>query len=508
MRYSGAHRKIRHTGLAALLSALLVLVGVTPASAEGEALPFSDVPEGTQFYTEIMWMRAEGISTGWADNTYRPWEPVNRDAMAAFMYRLAGSPAFDVSDTSPFTDVPEGTQFYTEIMWMRAEGISTGWADNTYRPSEPVNRDAMAAFMYRLAGSPAFDVSDTSPFTDVPERTQFYTEIMWMRAEGISTGWADNTYRPLEPVNRDAMAAFMYRLAGMTQPEQLTITTASLRSGTVGQPYEATLAATGGTTPYTWKTTNLPAGLTLTGNKISGTPTSDGTKNPQITVTDSAGQQRTRTLALKINPYGDVNCDVLKCIALTFDDGPAPYTNQVLDALTASGSRATFFLTGSLIKSRIGEVERMADLGMEIGNHSYDHIYLTEQTPTDLYWQLWDTNYYVRYYTGVSPTVFRPPYGYRNASVDAEAGRQGMAVVLWTDDPFDYEYKANEGHWLREDVVDLASRDAVILLHDDVAATAAALPGIISDLQARGYTLVTVTDIIGNPVAGKLYFDH
>jgi hypothetical protein len=68
------------------------------------------------------------------------------------MYRLAGKPDFTPPVTSPFTDVPAGTQFYKEITWLAAQEISTGWAEGngrTYRPLQPVNRDAMAAFMYR-----------------------------------------------------------------------------------------------------------------------------------------------------------------------------------------------------------------------------------------------------------------------------------------------------------------------------------------------------------------------
>ncbi|MCT9625589.1 S-layer homology domain-containing protein [Pseudarthrobacter equi] len=184
---------------------------------------FSDVSPDTQFSTEIGWMASTGISTGWIEangtRTYRPLSPVNRDAMAAFMYRLAGKPAFTAPAVSPFTDVPVGTQFYREITWLAAQGISTGWDEpngtKTYRPLSSVNRDAMAAFMYRLAKKPAFIPPAASPFTDVPATSQFYQEITWLAAQGISTGWTEpngtKTYRPLQPVNRDAMAAFMYR---------------------------------------------------------------------------------------------------------------------------------------------------------------------------------------------------------------------------------------------------------------------------------------------------------
>ncbi len=183
-----------------------------------ETLGFVDVAEDNQFYTEIMWMAKTGISTGWDDGTYRPLEPVARDAMAAFMYRLAGEPEFTAPATSPFQDVAPDNQFYKEIAWMHAEGISTGWDDGTYRPLDSVNRDAMAAFMYRFAGEPEFTAPGTSPFNDVTPSTQFYREIAWMHADGISTGWDDGTYRPFQPVARDAMAAFMYRLDQNLEP--------------------------------------------------------------------------------------------------------------------------------------------------------------------------------------------------------------------------------------------------------------------------------------------------
>lgn len=118
-------------------------------------MAFSDVPAGTPFHREITWITDVGIATGWGDGTFRPVQPVNRDAMAAFLYRLAEPVGYQPPAESPFTDITPQTQFYKEMAWLAEKGISTGWDDGTYRPWEPVNRDAMAAFMYRL---------DTSPF--------------------------------------------------------------------------------------------------------------------------------------------------------------------------------------------------------------------------------------------------------------------------------------------------------------------------------------------------------
>ncbi|MEV4953699.1 S-layer homology domain-containing protein [Paenarthrobacter nitroguajacolicus] len=172
---------------------------------------FTDVFEGQQFDHQISWMKSTGISTGWPDATFRPLLSVNRDAMAAFLYRLAGQPAFTPPATSPFVDVPTTNQFYKEIAWLASTKISGGWPDKTFRPVEPVNRDAMAAFLYRFSKVTDFEPPATSPFTDVPANGQFYKEIAWLASAEISTGWDDHTYRPVTPVKRDAMAAFMYR---------------------------------------------------------------------------------------------------------------------------------------------------------------------------------------------------------------------------------------------------------------------------------------------------------
>lgn len=177
---------------------------------------FVDFPPRMLFLEEIEWLANSGVTTGWVEpegtRTYRPWQPIARDAMAAFLYRLAGSPSFTAPTTSPFTDVTPTTPFYKEMTWLQAQGITTGYPDGTFRPADPVNRDAMAAFMYRFKGKPAYAAPSTSPFTDVATTDEFFKEMAWLRNSGVSTGWSDGSYRPGEPVMRDAMAAFLYRL--------------------------------------------------------------------------------------------------------------------------------------------------------------------------------------------------------------------------------------------------------------------------------------------------------
>lgn len=174
---------------------------------------FRDVDPSNQFFKEIEWMAERGITTGYSDRTYRPLEPVERGAMAAFFYRMAGSPNYTPPAVSRFKDVPTSHQFYKEISWMADQKITTGWADGTFRPHDSVNRDAMAAFFHRFSNPGWREVPMRNVFTDVSPSTQFASDILWMSRSGITTGYPDGSYRPTAPVNRDAMAAFFYRYA-------------------------------------------------------------------------------------------------------------------------------------------------------------------------------------------------------------------------------------------------------------------------------------------------------
>ena len=190
-----------------------VHVSWTPFGVITEFGRFRDVSAGNPFNADITWMADQGISTGYSDGTYRPVAIVTRQAMSAFMYRLAGEPPFAAPGTPSFTDVTAANAFYAEIEWMADRVISTGYDDGTYRPSAQVTRGAMSAFMYRLAGEPDFIPPANPSFTDVAPDFAFFAEIEWMDAEEITTGYADGTYRAGAGVSRQAMSAFMNRLA-------------------------------------------------------------------------------------------------------------------------------------------------------------------------------------------------------------------------------------------------------------------------------------------------------
>lgn len=180
---------------------------VTTCLAPG---PFPDVAYTHPFCEDIDWLVGEGITNGYPDGTFRPSVGLTRMAMAAFIYRFAGSPAFTPPATPTFTDVGINHPFRTEIEWMKAEGLSNGYVDGSYRPTAPITRMAMAAFLYRLAGSPPFTPPVTATFTDVPPTGAFFLEIEWVSASGLIDGFGDGTFRSTSTVTRARMAAFLH----------------------------------------------------------------------------------------------------------------------------------------------------------------------------------------------------------------------------------------------------------------------------------------------------------
>ena len=197
---------------------------VTPKPNPSPIGPFTDIYSDTPHASDISWLYSTGITTGWpvAEGVeFRPYETVKRCDMAAFLYRLAGSPYYEPTeeDRVKFSDVDDNSPHAKEIWWLASTGISTGFDDGTFRGMDSVARCDMAAFLKRLASYMGGDVYGMAinPFSDVSPSTYHCEEILWMVSSQISTGWIleDGTreYRPLETVKRCDMAAFLHRLS-------------------------------------------------------------------------------------------------------------------------------------------------------------------------------------------------------------------------------------------------------------------------------------------------------
>lgn len=180
---------------------------------------FSDISK-YPFKAEIEWFAQQRITTGYADGTFRPHENLSRAAMAAFLYRLEGSPEYTAPIESRFKDIDQATPFYKEISWLADQKITTGYGDQTFRPWESISREAMAAFLHRYddrnakLGKPSISVADYNvvKFSDT-KNSIFKNDIQWLANAGITKGYADGTFRPYEPIERGAIATYFYRMS-------------------------------------------------------------------------------------------------------------------------------------------------------------------------------------------------------------------------------------------------------------------------------------------------------
>jgi peptidoglycan/xylan/chitin deacetylase (PgdA/CDA1 family) len=199
-----------------------------------------------------------------------------------------------------------------------------------------------------------------------------------------------------------------------------------------------------------------------------------------------------------------------KLLALTFDDGPGPYSDMIMDTLEARGAKATFFMNGYLIKRYPNAVKRMAADGFQVGNHTYDHPFLAKCSAEKIKTEIASTSELITKLTGLKGTgatgfYLRPPYGSYNKDVIAAAG----VPVIWCT--------VDSGDWKYDDSARLVSytssavRDGdIVIMHESHKSTALGLGKLVDKLQSMGYELVTVQELLARrgvtAQAGKIYY--
>jgi peptidoglycan/xylan/chitin deacetylase (PgdA/CDA1 family) len=210
-----------------------------------------------------------------------------------------------------------------------------------------------------------------------------------------------------------------------------------------------------------------------------------------------AAVERTR----KQTPFIRVAGAQIRRVALTFDDGPSPYTQRILDTLKRGGAKGTFFVLGNQLAEHPIPLQRAVAEGHEIADHSWNHADLTTLAPRDVGAQMNDVGRALRRVGIPEPTLFRPPYGAFDQRVLRQAGRRDRLTVMWTVDTGDYE--ATDPKAMADQVLAQASPGAIILMHDgggNRTVTGKALPLIVRGLKRDGYEMVTVSQLLlSNP---------
>ncbi|WP_436841690.1 polysaccharide deacetylase family protein [Streptomyces cyaneofuscatus] len=204
--------------------------------------------------------------------------------------------------------------------------------------------------------------------------------------------------------------------------------------------------------------------------------------------------------------FGRADCRKAKCIALTFDAGPGKDTPELLDILKEKKVHATFFLLGKdHVLKHPDTVRRIQDEGHEVANHTWTHKILTDEKPDAIRAELEKTQVAIEKVTGKKPRLMRPPQGRTDDLVSGISKELGLSQVLWSATAKDYS--TNDSALITKRIVDQASKDGIILLHDIYQGTVPAVPGIIDTLQKDGYTFVTVPELMAPavPEPGTIY---
>ena len=180
-------------------------------------------------------------------------------------------------------------------------------------------------------------------------------------------------------------------------------------------------------------------------------------------------------------------------VALTFDDGPGPYTSTLLDTLQKYHARATFFMVGNRVGSSTSVVKRMKSLRCELGNHSWSHPRMTSLSAAQISSQITSTSNAIYNACSSYPTVCRLPYG-DGAQTTAVLTSLGLPSIYWSLDTRDWANTGNPQHTVNA-VLNSVKNGDIVLMHDIHSASVTAAKTIIPALINKGYQLVTVSQL-------------
>jgi peptidoglycan/xylan/chitin deacetylase (PgdA/CDA1 family) len=185
-------------------------------------------------------------------------------------------------------------------------------------------------------------------------------------------------------------------------------------------------------------------------------------------------------------------------VALTFDDGPGPYTLEILKILKEKNVKATFFAVGKEVKASPDVLQKVVQEGHSIGSHSYTHPQIGRMDLAGIRNELDWSEKNISRITGKHVLLFRSPFGlYTRDIFLKEADKDGYICILWSVDSNDWARPPVKR--IIADVLEKTSTGDIILMHDgggDRSRTVKALPVIIDSLKQRGLSFVTLEELL------------
>lgn len=209
------------------------------------------------------------------------------------------------------------------------------------------------------------------------------------------------------------------------------------------------------------------------------------------------GQKRTESMGGAVavssgeeTPFSQTEAEQKK-VALTFDDGPGPYTERLLDGLKERNVQATFFVLGEKAELCPETIQRMHEEGHVIGNHTYSHTQLNVISCEQALEEVERTNQVIERLTGERPDLLRPPYG---ECRDMMKKNLDMVITLWDVDPLDWCTLHSD--IVAKRVIEDVKENDIILLHDIYETSVDAALEIVDELTEQNYKFVTVDELL------------
>jgi peptidoglycan/xylan/chitin deacetylase (PgdA/CDA1 family) len=222
-------------------------------------------------------------------------------------------------------------------------------------------------------------------------------------------------------------------------------------------------------------------------------------KRAVLTALAVAALAAASTFALSVHATPSQAATCTGYVALTFDDGPSnDHTPALLNALKQNGLRATLFNEGQYAAAYPSQVRAEANAGMWIGNHSYTHPHLIQQSQSQIDSEISRTQQAIANAGGGTPKLFRPPYGETNSTLQSVEARYGLREITWNVDSQDWNNASTAAIVQANNQL---QNGQIILMHEWPANTLAAIPQIAKNLANRGLCTGMISPSTGRAVA-------
>lgn len=200
-----------------------------------QTLSFNDIEKDSYYEQAISWAIEEGITNGTGDDIFSPDEYCKRLEVDTFINRysymtreayiyklwiMEGQP--EATNATTFDDVTKSSKYYEAISWAYSEGLIEGIGDNKFSPTGYIRRGDAVLVLYRLAGKPELESSQT--FEDIEKGSYYQSAVDWALQNEIAYGTSDNKFLPENSCTRTEALAFLERYGKLTEKNTVTLT--------------------------------------------------------------------------------------------------------------------------------------------------------------------------------------------------------------------------------------------------------------------------------------------